>query len=186
MNGYSTKGGDQFVLATQHAEGILENTDASFSERNMKFDLHSHPDSKSGPSGHIYSPAPNSKVTDYYSGTDAAVVNGRYERMGNSYPNHYVYNADQTTIYHYTPWYRADRVFKNIDSAGKLHNVIFNKNYSRSFLLVISNNTRTAVLEFGHASGLKHESFGRRQNLMTVGRGGNSATPAQRAIMLKR
>ncbi|GHU89921.1 hypothetical protein FACS1894155_07600 [Bacteroidia bacterium] len=49
-----------------------------------------------------------------------------------------------------------------------------------------SNNTRTAVHEFGHAAGLKHESASGWRNLMTQGGGGTNVTPQQRAIMMRR
>jgi RHS repeat-associated protein len=49
-----------------------------------------------------------------------------------------------------------------------------------------SNDTRTAVHEFGHAAGLRHESASGWRNLMTQGGGGSNVTSNQRAIMLNR
>jgi hypothetical protein len=83
---------------------------AGFEEKNLKLDLHSHPDidGTKGASGYLG----NGIVMG-----DMAMIIGRYKRFQNDYnknlPNHYLYHKYSQTLYYYTPWKHNTFIKKN-------------------------------------------------------------------------
>lgn len=102
LQGFKLDNKSVYVIGTNHkadeVTGLLGEK-GEFLEKNLKFDIHSHPsvnDNVKGASG-----ADTPKLGLY---GDMKVITNRYYRMKNSLPPHYVYHRKSKSLTQYTPW----------------------------------------------------------------------------------
>ncbi len=132
LNGYSTSLGYQFLVRTSHSEESVIVTDGPYNERDMRFDIHSHPDTKKkGASGEYWEFRDN-----WYATYDLKVAGGRFARITpdgsipvNKLPNHYVYVPDNREMYHYMHNNNNTKSFRITDTKS-MQNYVVNKNYN--------------------------------------------------------
>ncbi len=103
LNGYESDGESSYLIRTSHNksytgrnEDTVADTNGPFSEFEMTFNMHSHPNNGMA-SG--YSPT-------RYDG-DMAIIESRrqrFERVNQQLPPYYIYNRSEQSLYRYTPW----------------------------------------------------------------------------------